>query len=81
VAGGFAVQLAEVFQLAHRQVVAGQVQQARKSASSRGRWTARSGRGRPNAGWPGCGCRCSPHKATAMSAMPMGAPGCPELAC
>ena len=28
---------------------------ARRAASSRGRWTARSGRGRTTAGWPGCG--------------------------
>ena len=54
VARGLAVHLAEGLELAHRQRVAGEVQQRVESASSRGRWTARSGRGRPSAGRRGC---------------------------
>ena len=53
---------------------------ASRAASSRGRWTARSGRGRPSAGFAGLCCRKSLHSTSAMSAMPIGMPGWPELA-
>jgi hypothetical protein len=48
--GGLRMQLAEALELVDRQVVAAQVQQRVDAASSRGRWTARSGRGRPSSG-------------------------------
>jgi hypothetical protein len=76
VAGGFAVQIGGSFSTRRWvKLVAGEVQQRINGHGARGRWTARSGHGWPSAGCLGLCCRCSPHKATAMSAMPMGAPG------
>ena len=51
-----------------------------RAASSRGRSRARSGRGRPSAGLPGLCFRKSRQSTSAMSAMPIGMPGWPELA-
>ena len=76
-----AVQLAEVAQLVDRQVVAGEVQQRVEQHRAVAVARARSGRGRASAGCAGLWRRCRPHSATAISAMPIGAPGWPELAC
>jgi len=52
---GLGVHLTEALQFFDRQIVAGQVQTARRPAWSRARWTARSGRGLPISDWPDCG--------------------------
>ena len=80
VAGRLRVQLAEA--LAARRA-AGRSRSgaaARTAASSRGRWTARSGRDRPSADCAGLCDRWRCHSATAISAMPIGMPGWPDFA-
>ena len=87
VAGGFAVQHAEVFQLAHGQVIAREVQQSvnQHRAVAVGQHKAVAVEPMRVFGVvlqvAGKSATERPHSATAMSAMPIGAPGCPELAC
>ena len=79
--GARAAELAEALDVVDRRPrVAGQVEQARRSASSRGRPTARSGRGRAIADRPASNFRCRVNSAVAASAMPIGMPGWPLLA-
>ena len=51
-----------------------------KSAWNRGHWTTQNGHDQPIVGLLGLCCMWSFQSTSAMSAMPIGAPGCPEFA-
>ena len=80
VAGGVRAELAERLQVARSSADSRSDAAASTAASSRGRSRARSGRGPAIADCRDCACRWSLHRTSAMSAMPIGMPGCPELA-
>ena len=78
--GGARTELAEVLELLDRQRVAGQMQQRVQQHRAVAVREHEAVAVRPTAGCRGCACRKSRHSTSAMSAMPIGMPGWPELA-
>ena len=80
-AGAGAAELAEVADVVHASAAHSRSgAAARRSASSHGRPTARSGRGRASRAAAGSNLRKRVNSTVAASAMPIGMPGWPELA-